>query len=464
MIVDRYDPVNLFELVPKLKLQMEPELAHLDVLLDDDELFSLVRADLIQRYPNSGRLGRHSTPVEVILRMLLVKKLYGWSYEQTEHFVSDSIILRQFCRLYLQSAPDDTTLIRWAKLIGPKTVASLNDRAVQLARSLKVTRGRKLRTDGTVVETNIHHPTDDALIADGVRIISRLVGRAKDLIPKDVRQLTRGEPFRNRIRSAKRLAHKISKMALRRTQEAKASYRAAYERLIEVGRASIKQAGQVRGMLEVGMPSAAKISEEISHFAGLLERVVSQAHRRVLEGEQVPAGEKLLSIFEEHTAIIRRGKARNKTEFGRKVWLSEVDGGIVSGFRILEGNASDEAQLRPALEDHRRLFEKPPELVAADRNVHSKENEQIAKQMGVKKVCLPKAGKKSTEREEHERQRWYKRARRFRAGIEGRISVMKRRQYLGRCRDKGEEGFGRWVGWGVLVANLDTIAQKMAAR
>jgi IS5 family transposase len=96
--------------------------------------------------------------------------------------------------------------------------------------------------------------------------------------------------------------------------------------------------------------------------------------------------------------------------------------------------------------------------------VHSKENEQIAKEMGVKKVCLPKAGNKSAEREEHERQRWFKRARRFRAGIEGRISVMKRREYLGRCRDRGEEGFGRWVGWGVLTANLDTIAQTLAAR
>jgi IS5 family transposase len=96
--------------------------------------------------------------------------------------------------------------------------------------------------------------------------------------------------------------------------------------------------------------------------------------------------------------------------------------------------------------------------------VHSKENERVAKEMGVKKVCLPKAGKKSAERKEHERQRWFKRARRFRAGIEGRLSVMKRREYLGRCRDKGEEGFGRWVGWGVLTANLDTIAQTLAAR
>src|SRR3712207_2562285 len=160
MIVDRYDPVNLFELVPKLKVKMEPELAGLDVLLDDDELFEQVRADLCQRYPNSARLGRHSTPVEVILRMLVVKRLYGFSYEQTERFVSDSIVLRQFCRLYLEPAPDDTTLIRWANQIGPETVASLNERAVELAKSLKVTRGRKLRVDSTVVETNIHHPTE----------------------------------------------------------------------------------------------------------------------------------------------------------------------------------------------------------------------------------------------------------------------------------------------------------------
>jgi len=140
-----------------------------------------------------------------------------------------------------------------------------------------------------------------------------------------------------------------------------------------------------------------------------------------------------------------------------------VDGGIVSNFRILQGNAGDEAQLRPALDDHLRLFGKAPGLLAADRNVHSKENERLAKELGVRKVCLPKAGNKSEKRQEHERQGWFKRARRFRAGIEGRISVMARRGYLGRCRDKGEEGFGRWVGWGVMTANLDTIAQTLAA-
>ena len=188
-----------------------------------------------------------------------------------------------------------------------------NDRGVELARSLKVTPGRKLRTDGTVVETNIHYPTVDALIADGVRLISPLVSRAKELIPHSVCQAAKAEPFRNRTPSAKRSAHKISKMALGRTQEAKATYRAAYQRLVEVARSSIKQAERVRSMLEVQMPSAAKISEEISHFAGLLKRAVWQTHPRVFEGEQLPATEKLLSIFESHTTIIRRGKARNKT-------------------------------------------------------------------------------------------------------------------------------------------------------
>src|SRR5215204_4379724 len=123
MIVDRYDPMNIFEMVPKLELGFEPELRELDRLLEDDELFSVVKADLAKRYPNSERLGRHSTPVEVILRMLVVKRLYGWSYQQTKHFVSDSLLLRQFCRLYLEAAPDDTTLIRWANTIGAQTVA-----------------------------------------------------------------------------------------------------------------------------------------------------------------------------------------------------------------------------------------------------------------------------------------------------------------------------------------------------
>jgi IS5 family transposase len=460
MIVDRYEPVNLSELIPELRLEMEPALAALDRLLDDDEIFLRIKADFSKRRPNSSRLGRRSTPVEVILRMLIVRRLYDWSFEATERNVSDSLVLRQFCRLYLEAAPDDTTLIRWAKLIGPQTLEGLNERVVALAFERKVTRGRKLRTDATVVETNICHPTDSGLLNDGIRVLGRLMGKAKEVLGAS------GEEFRNRTRSAKRLARSIAEGARRRGEEAKEVSKAAYERLIGVARASLKQATKVQQMLRLQAQArlGGRLADELERYEGLLERVVDQTERRVLSGESVAAGEKLVSLFEEHTAIIARGKAGKKTEFGRKVWLSEVEGGIVSGYRILEGNPADEKQLLPTLEDHLRLFGGPPGLVAADRGVYSSANEQSARGMGVRRVALPKKGAKDAERQRHERQGWFRRGRRFRAGIEGRISVMKRRGYLGRCRDKGEEGFGRWIGWGVLSSNLHAIARAQAAR
>ena len=169
MLVERYPPMSLFALVPKLLCDFEPVLRQLDTLLEDDELIQRLKADLARRAPNSLSRGRPSTPVEVILRLLVVKRLYDWSYEEVEHFVSDSLVLRQFCRVYLEKVPDDTTLLRWANLIEPATLEALNARVVTLACALKVTRGRKLRLDSTVVETTIHHPSDSSLLGDGDR-------------------------------------------------------------------------------------------------------------------------------------------------------------------------------------------------------------------------------------------------------------------------------------------------------
>src|SRR5438270_3023057 len=153
MLRDRYTPVDLFALVPALTLHFEPELAELDRLLEDDQLFQQIRADLSRRRPHTLETGRPSTPVEVILRLLVIQHLYAWSYEQVEHFVSDSLVLRQFCRLGLEPVPHATTLLRWANLIQPETLHALLNRVTELAHSLKVTRGRKLRIDSTVVQT-----------------------------------------------------------------------------------------------------------------------------------------------------------------------------------------------------------------------------------------------------------------------------------------------------------------------
>jgi IS5 family transposase len=467
MIVDRYDPVNLFEeLVPKLNLEMEPELAQLDQLLDDDAIFEKVKADLCRRYPNSAKLGRHSTPVEVILRMLIAKRLYGFSYEQTEHFVSDSIVLRQFCRVYLEPAPDDTTLIRWANTIGSETIASLNERAVELARSLKVTRGRKLRVDSMVVETNIHHPTDSALLGDGVRVLSRLLRSAKKALPAEtVRRLDK-KIFRTRNRSVRRTAQQLHRIARRKGEKAREELKEAYRKLIDIAQASCAQAERVVEALRgcADGREAGGLLEKFAHFMPLVKQGIAQSARRILYDEQVPATEKILSLFEEHTQIITRHKAGKPREFGRKVLIDEVDGGIISRYGVLEEVGREHPHLPASLEAHREHFGGAPELLAGDRGLYSAENERLAQEAGVKRIVLPKSGRLSHEREQHEKQRWFKWGFRFRAGIEGRISVLNRAFGLDCCLDHGEEGMGRWVGWGILAHNLRQIARTQVAR
>jgi IS5 family transposase len=478
MLTDRYDPVDLFALVPQLSLRMEPELAQLDRLLEDDVLFQEIKADLAQRYPQTLVRGRHSTPVEVILRMLVVKRLYGFSYEQTEYFVADSLVLRQFCRLGFHPTPDDTTLIRWANQITPETVERMNDRVVALARALKVTRGRKLRVDSTVVATNIHHPTDGSLLADGVRVLSRLLQRARGLVGSGS-DLGR-EAFRNRTRSARRAVRELHRWARRRRESsrpdagkkgekraaaAKAAMKAAYERLLMVVEKSRRQAQRVGGVLrQEGGEAGKRLAEQFEAVLPQMEQVMSQTRRRVIEGVAVPAQEKLVSLFEPHTQILKRGKAGQDVEFGRKVWLDEVEGGIISRYEVLEEAGPDDAYLKDSLTGHRKHFGKAPELLAGDRGVASPENERLAKEAGVKRIVLPYAGKAPPERVKQERERWFRRGYRFRAGIEGRISVLKRRFELDRCREHGEAGMGRWVGWGVVTSNLRQIARATAVQ
>src|SRR5947209_11528697 len=248
MLRNRYDRTDLFALVPRLGLRFDPQLEQLDRLLDDDEILDLVRDAMARRSPRSRPRGRPSTPVEVVLRMLVVMRLYGWSYEQAEYFVNDSLVLRQFCRVYLEKVPDDTVLIRWANTIGPETIQALNDRVVQLARSLKVTRGRKLRVDTTAVETNVHFPTDSGLLGDGVRVVSRLLRRAKAVLGTAADGL--GEAFRSRARTVRKLSQQLHRIARRRNDEGRAALKAAYGRLVAVAKRTGAQGRRVLVGLE----------------------------------------------------------------------------------------------------------------------------------------------------------------------------------------------------------------------
>jgi transposase, IS5 family len=463
MLRNRYDPMDLFELVPALGRELEPELTQLDHLLDDDRLFQTVRADLARRYPHTATRGRHSTPVEVILRMLVVKRLYCWSYAETERFVGDSLVLRQFCRLYLERAPDDTTLLRWAKVIDPKTLERVNERVIELARALRVTRGRKLRVDSAVVETTIHHPTDSGLLGAGVRVLGRLLRRAHEVVG-DASEL-RKEVFRTHNRSVRRLAQRMHRVARRTGEDAVDQMKRAYRKLIAITEQTQAQAEKVCAVLRSRSErTAQRLVEQFAQFLPRVAQGVSQSVRRVLDGEVVPAKEKILSLFEPHTQVIVRHKVGKPVEFGRKLWLEEVEGGIISGYRLLDEPGQDYAYLEDTLAEHRRRFGHPPWLLAGDRGVSSPKNERLARDAGVKRVVLPGDGRGSPQRRAHERQRWFRRGFRFRAGIEGRISVLRRCYGLARCPDHGLDGMGRYVGWGIVTANLATIARTVARR
>lgn len=204
MLIDRYPVEDVFARVPEVAAQTDPVLKTLDSLLEDDQLYQAVRTDLGQRYQHTLVHGRHSTPVEVILRLLLLKHLYHWSYEETVRRVADSLVLCWFCRVYFQTVPTKATLIRWTHTLRPETLHALNDRVVQLAVQAKVTEGRKLRLDATCVQTQIHHPTDSGLLVDSVRVLSRVARRAKGFLKE---QMSNAQQLcRSRLRTAQRTA------------------------------------------------------------------------------------------------------------------------------------------------------------------------------------------------------------------------------------------------------------------
>jgi IS5 family transposase len=466
MLRDRYPAVDLFALAPALALQFEPVLARLDRLLDDDTLFQAVKRDLARRRPRTLQTGRPSTPVEVILRLLIVRRLYGWSYAETEHFVGDSLVLRQFCRLGLERVPDDTTLLRWAALIAPATLDQLLDHVVSLARQLQVTRGRKLRVDSTVVQTAIHYPTDSGLLLDSVRILGRLIRRARPAVAQRLAGVR--DAFRSRTRSARRQVQQIHRATRRKGAAAVAAQQAAYARLCQVARQVTRQAARVAQALAALPDDSAQISMAVAHelarMLPLVRRIIDQTEHRVLHGEPVPAEAKVVSLVEPHTAIIPRHKAGRPVEFGRKLWLAEAEGGIVTDARVLDGAPPDAPEVLPSVRRHQRQFGRVPDCLTGDRGCSTATVRRELAALGVRRMALPHTGRPTAASRARERERWFQRGYRWRAGIEGRIGVLQRRFGLARCPDHGEMGLARWVGWGVLTANLVTIARATAAR
>jgi len=439
-------------------VRLEPLLEAISKFLDrQHEMIEWVRRDLV-RGLKKPRQGRRGLTAPQVLRSLVLMRVKNWDYRELRERIADGLTLRQFTDFYCDPVPKHDAFNRGFNRLTPQTLKAVNDLVVQAAVALGLEDGAKLRVDTTVVETDIHHPTDNTLLWDVVRALTRLVGRlAKTLEMRCIKG------FHDRRRSAHRRMYEIQRMTTRqRPDRQTATYRALIgiaEEVVASAKAALDKIANMRGKDLFAAMRIDAIRDEIAHYCGLGERVIDQARRRVLDGEQVPNAEKIYSIFEPHTDLIKRGKVRTPVEFGHKVFLAESAKGLITQYEVLKGNPSDEVHVALSLKRHRRAFHRAPELYGADRGFFSEQNVAACVQGAVKTVCIPqRGGSKTPQRQAYERSAAFKQGQRFRAGIEGRISVLMRGRGMKRCRAEGAERFGLFVGAAVLANNLMIVA------
>lgn len=442
MVRRAYQQRSLIEvLLPDADKLWDPTLRRIDALLDDDGLIDRVAEALAQRHPQSQCRGRLGTPAAVVLRMLILKHLHDWSFDECEREVRGGLVYRAFCRIDGERVPDAKTLIRLAHLLDEPVLKELLAHLVTLGRARRVIRGRRLRIDTTVVETNIHYPTDATLLADGVRVLTRSLQRL-------------GQRVRQRARSVARRVFEIAQRSRTAGHRAAPAVREAskarmtrlYQGLLAITRAVVRQA-EVVAVRSRREPLAAQLAVTIE----LVKRVVAQTRARVLRGD-TPFPGKVVSLFEAHTEILRKGKLAKPTEFGRLVMIQEAEAQFITDYEVCERGQSERALWAPALDRHLAFFDHVPRLAVADGGFASRTNERAARDRGLQRVVLPRQSREARSRAVQAALRW-------RTGSEGRISALKRRHGLRRCRYRGPSGMQRWVGLGVIANDLLALAR-----
>jgi len=439
----------------------EPWMRAVDSVLEDEALLDAVYEAQGKRYPRSRSRGRKQTPAEVVLRLLLLKHIRNWSYEVLEREVRANLVYRAFTRIGDEKVPDAKTLARLGQLVGREVIQQLHQRMVQLAQQHGVTRARNLRVDTTVVETNIHYPTDSSLLGDGNRVLMRTM--------KKIEQKSGGlkRKVRDRMRSIRKRVRAIALSTRQKGPQGEQRRKKQYGELLSLTRKTVNQARRV--LAEVKAVSRRRrialqsLAEALETMMGRVQQVVNQTKTRILAGiTQSP--DKLVSVFEPHTEIIRKGKASQPTEFGHLVQIQEAENQIVTHFEVFAERPADSELLLSSIQVHQQKFGRVPRCVAADTGFYSRENEKAAQAMGVKWLAVPNQHTQSAERKRLYRQRWFRRGQRWRTGCEGRISVLKRRHGLRRCLYRGFDGMRRWVGLGVIADNVIQIGRYLALR
>ena len=432
-----YDP-RLFELSDELK--------KIDELLRDPQLLTPFKEKF------SKKRGRPTVPVATYIRLMYLKNRYQFGYESLVDEVSDHIKWRKFCQIPLdKKVPDSTTLIKLTQKYGPEMIETINEKLLNQLKVKKILKGKKLRMDSTVVESNIHYPTDAGLLSDSVKKITTII---KEIKEQGVATQTK---FRDRTRTVRKTILKLCKNLRKKATSKKESIKEQTKKLLTITKDVLKQAKDVsrdtaQAAKEDFFDGIKALFDDLNKFTNIADRIRGQTEK-VLANQGQSIQSRVVSIFDTTARPIKKGKLGIKAEFGHKVVLQDTAQKIITGYQVLEENPSDTGLVDEVIERHVAVFDKPPDEVATDRGFSSAENEAKLKET-IKRVSMPKRGRLNEERKQYQKQHWFRRLQRFRAGGEAKISLLKRKFGLRRSRLRGLRGTEIHVGWAILAHNL----------
>ena len=444
----------------------EDWMRHADQVLADEQIVTAVYEALAKRWPKSRSRGRLGTPAEVVLRLLMLKHVRNLSYVALEREVRANLVYRDFTRVGGEKMPDAKTMGRWGLAVGPEALKQIHDRMVEIAKDKGIVAGRRMRVDTTVVETNIHYPTDSTLLGDGVRVLTRTMRRISEIVG------AAGTRLRDRSRSVKFRLFEIARIARAKGQLNHDRLQQRYRRLLEATSRVVGQAKRFSKEISEGVKRSKRRREQLAleclrqaldTMIPLVRQVMRQARTRIFRGNTRVEG-KILSVFEPSTEVIRKGKAGKPNEFGKMIKLQEAENQIIIDYEVYARRPSDRDLLIPAIQTLQAKLGRVPRLVATDGGFYSARNEAAAKAMGVKRVCVPNRLSRSPQRKREQKKRWFRNGQKWRTGCEGRISVIKRRNGLNRCRYKADAGMQRWIALGVISDNLVNMGRVMRER
>jgi len=416
-----------------------------EVLLSNPKILDWAHMDF-ERYLSVSPGGRESRYTsEEIVRTLVVLFMEGDGYRDLVVRVETSDFLRGFVGLgFCKPMMDFSFVAKAFAALSEATWKKMNEELARYAKDEGLITAERLRTDTTAYEANIHYPTDSSLLWDSFRVLTRVLRRVQQELPR------LGLRHRFHDKKVKKLAFFIARNAKSKSKRTRQRVKATYRKLIERVRWIVGVSKEVRAKLGLACYEA----PELEQYEPIVERIIDQAERRVFDGEVVPASEKVYSLFEEHTQLLIRGKAGKPVEFGHTVLLAQTGEKFISHYRAFEQREEDNTLLPEVLDAHRALFGEGPAVLAADKGFYQSVQQLQKLEEDIETVSICKKGRRTAEETARETTEAFKDGQRFRAGAEGTISVLKRGFKLSRCLFKGYRNLASSVGAAVLCHNL----------